>query len=179
LAITIAESRRRIQGTGHGAVRLNGRHDVQEAPKASMRRLADRTRRHDIEWYDFFCTERVALVFPKLFFAQDMAPLVALIASSARLPSDFARPVGGTAGHFGDVAAASALARVADDGGATTLIGFATLCNHRHGHMPRSAALRPGWRSAQWGAHAARHRNAPVDQRGFYGAFARQAPHAA
>ena len=58
-----------------------------------------------IEWYDFFIYgTAAALVFPTLFFAEDMPRYVRLIASFSTFAVGFlARPVGGVVfGHFGD-----------------------------------------------------------------------------
>ena len=58
-----------------------------------------------IEWYDFFIYgTAAALVFPTLFFAEDMPRYVSLIASFSTFAVGFlARPVGGVVfGHFGD-----------------------------------------------------------------------------
>ena len=53
------------------------------APERSMRKLAlTSLAGTSIEWYDFFLYgTAAAIVFPRLFFAADMPPLVALIAS--------------------------------------------------------------------------------------------------
>ena len=58
-----------------------------------------------IEWYDFFIYgTAAALVFPTLFFAEDMPRYVSLLASFSTFAVGFlARPVGGVVfGHFGD-----------------------------------------------------------------------------
>jgi MFS family permease len=81
-----------------------------------------------IEWYDFFIyATAAALVFPRLFFAESLPPLVALMASFSTFAVGFvARPVGAALfGHLGDrvgrkAAFAAALITM---GAATTLIG--------------------------------------------------------
>ena len=58
-----------------------------------------------IEWYDFFIYgTAAALIFPTLFFAEDMPRYVSLIASFSTFAVGFlARPIGGVLfGHFGD-----------------------------------------------------------------------------
>jgi MFS family permease len=58
-----------------------------------------------IEWYDFFIYgTAAALVFPTLFFSDDMPRYVSLLASFSTFAVGFlARPVGGVVfGHFGD-----------------------------------------------------------------------------
>ena len=58
-----------------------------------------------IEWYDFFIYgTAAALVFPVLFFSEDMPRYVSLLASFSTFAVGFlARPIGGVVfGHFGD-----------------------------------------------------------------------------
>jgi MFS family permease len=82
-----------------------------------------------IEWYDFFIYgTAAALIFPTLFFAEDMPRYVALLASFSTFAVGFiARPIGGVLfGHFGDrvgrkAALVTALMMM---GVATTLIGL-------------------------------------------------------
>ena len=135
-----------------------------------------------IEWYDFFIYgTAAALVFPTLFFAEDMPRYVSLIASFSTFAVGFlARPVGGVVfGHFGDrvgrkAALVTALMMM---GVATTLIGL----------LPSYADIGPlapllliflrfvqGLAvGGQWGgAMLLVTENAPSNQRGFYGAFA-------
>jgi metabolite-proton symporter len=135
-----------------------------------------------IEWYDFFLYgTAAALVFPRLFFAADLPPLVALIASFSTFAVGFlARPIGGIVfGHFGDrvgrkAALVTALLMM---GGATTLIG----CLPSHATIGAAAPLLlvvlrfvQGLAiGGQWGgAMLLVTENAPPDKRGFYGAFA-------
>jgi MFS family permease len=81
-----------------------------------------------IGWFDFFLYgTAAALVFPTVFFAEDMPPLVGLIASFATFAVGFlARPIGGVVfGHFGDRVGRKQALVVAllMMGVATTLIG--------------------------------------------------------
>ena len=135
-----------------------------------------------IEWYDFFLYgTAAALVFPVLFFPEDLPAYVALIASFSTFAVGFlARPIGGIVfGHFGDrVGRKSALvAAMTLMGVATTVIGllpsFAQIgviaplalivCRFAQG-------LAIG---GQWGgAMLLVTENAPSNKRGFYGAFA-------
>lgn len=135
-----------------------------------------------IEWYDFFIYgTAAALVFPTVFFAADLSPLVAQIASFSTFAVGFlARPMGAVIfGHFGDrtgrkAALVTALLMM---GVSTTLIGL----------LPTYAAvgvaapimlivLRFAQGLAiggQWaGAVLLATENAPPNKRGFYGAFA-------
>ena len=135
-----------------------------------------------IEWYDFFIYgTAAALVFPVLFFSDDMPRYVSLLASFSTFAVGFlARPVGGVVfGHFGDrvgrkAALVTALMMM---GVATTLIGL----------LPTYAQIGPlapvlliflrfvqGLAvGGQWGgAMLLVTENAPSNQRGFYGAFA-------
>ena len=135
-----------------------------------------------IEWYDFFLYgAAAALVFPTLFFSEDMPRYVSLLASFSTFAVGFlARPVGGVVfGHFGDrvgrkAALVTALMMM---GVATTLIGL----------LPSYAQIGPlapvlllflrfvqGLAvGGQWGgAMLLVTANAPSHQRGFYGAFA-------
>src|SRR5262245_13175371 len=68
-----------------------------EAPEKSMLKVAlTALGGTSIEWYDFFLYgTAAALVFPTIFFAQDMPELVRLLASfSTFAVGFFARPVG-------------------------------------------------------------------------------------
>ena len=135
-----------------------------------------------IEWYDFFIYgTAAALVFPTLFFAEDMPRYVSLIASFSTFAVGFlARPVGGVVfGHFGDrvgrkAALVTALMMM---GVATTLIGLLPSYEQVGPLAPLLLiflrfvqGLAVG---GQWGgAMLLVTENAPSDQRGFYGAFA-------
>ena len=135
-----------------------------------------------IEWYDFFIYgTAAALVFPRVFFPEDMPPTMALILAMATFAAGhFARPVGAVFfGHFGDrvgrkKALVTALMMM---GVATTLIGL----------LPTYVLLGPlapllltvlrftqGLAvGGQWGgAMLLVTENSPENKRGFYGAFA-------
>jgi metabolite-proton symporter len=135
-----------------------------------------------IEWYDFFIYgTAAALVFPILFFPDDMPRYVSLLASFSTFAVGFlARPVGGIVfGHFGDrvgrkAALVTALMMM---GVATTLIG---LLPSYEQIGPLAPVLLIFLRfvqglavGGQWGgAMLLVTENAPSNQRGFYGAFA-------
>ena len=135
-----------------------------------------------IEWYDFFIYgTAAALVFPTLFFSDDMPRYVSLLASFSTFAVGFlARPVGGIVfGHFGDrvgrkAALVTALMMM---GVATTLIG---LLPSYEQIGPLAPVLLIFLRfvqglavGGQWGgAMLLVTENAPSNQRGFYGAFA-------
>ena len=135
-----------------------------------------------IEWFDFFLYgTAAALVFPTVFFAEDMPPLVGLIASFATFAVGFlARPIGGVVfGHFGDRVGRKQALVVAllMMGVATTLIG----CLPTYAMVGATApillvllrfvqGLAVG---GQWGgAMLLVTENAPPGRRGYYGAFA-------
>ncbi|MBV1904917.1 MAG: MHS family MFS transporter [Pseudomonadales bacterium] len=151
--------------------------------ESSMRRVAlTSLAGTSIEWFDFFIFgTAAALIFPQLFFSENMNPTVALFASfSTFAVGFFARPIGGVVfGHFGDkagrkIALVTALMLM---GVATMLIGF----------LPTYAAIGPAAPilltllrfvqglavGGQWGgAMLLVTENAPVNKRGYYGAFA-------
>ena len=149
----------------------------------SMRRLAATALGGtSIEWYDFFLYgTAAALVFPTLFFPEDMPSYVALIASFSTFAVGFlARPVGGIVfGHFGDRAGRKAALVVAMSlmGLATTLIGLLPTYSEIGVAAPLALivcrfaqGLAIG---GQWGgAMLLVTENAPSNKRGFYGAFA-------
>lgn len=135
-----------------------------------------------IEWYDFFLYGvAAAIVFPQVFFAGDLPPLVALFAAFATFAVGFvARPVGGVIfGHFGDKLGrkGTLVTALVMMGSATALIGL----------LPTYAAA-GAWAPAmlivlrfvqglaiggQWGgAMLLATENAPPHRRGFYGSFA-------
>lgn len=135
-----------------------------------------------IEWFDFFLYgTAAALVFPTLFFSEDMPYFVSLIASFSTFAVGFlARPVGGIVfGHFGDrlgrkKALVTALLLM---GGATTLIGLLPTYASIGVAAPLLLMLLRFLQGlavgGQWGgAMLLVTENAPADQRGFYGAFA-------
>ena len=74
--------------------------------EAEMRKLAlTSLAGTSIEWFDFFLYgTAAALVFPVLFFSEDMPRYVSLIASFSTFAVGFlARPLGGVIfGHYGD-----------------------------------------------------------------------------
>ncbi|MEM8766725.1 MAG: MFS transporter [Pseudomonadota bacterium] len=135
-----------------------------------------------IEWFDFFLYgTAAAIVFPTVFFSEDMPYFVSLIASFSTFAVGFlARPIGGIVfGHFGDrlgrkKALVTALMLM---GGATTLIGLLPTYAQLGALAPLllmllrfAQGLAVG---GQWGgAMLLVTENAPADQRGFYGAFA-------
>lgn len=135
-----------------------------------------------IEWYDFFLYgAAAAAVFPTVFFAGDLPPLVALMAAFATFAVGFvARPVGGVIfGHFGDK-----LGRKGTLVTALVMMGFATTLI---GMLP-SYAIAGAWApmllillrfvqglaiGGQWGgAMLLVTESAPSHRRGFYGSFA-------
>jgi len=134
-----------------------------------------------IEWYDFFIYgTAAALVFPKLFFAADLPPFVAQIASFSTFAVGFvARPFGGVLfGHFGDrVGRKRALVT------ALVLMGLATACIGLLPAYVRAGAFAPTLLVAlrflqglavggQWGGAALLAiESAPEGRRGFYGSF--------
>ncbi len=162
-----------------------------DQPDALARRQAEKTIRKvagisligtSIEWYDFFLYgAAAATVFPKVFFAGDLPPLVALMAAFATFAVGFvARPVGGVIfGHFGDKLGrkGTLVTALVMMGVATTLIGV----------LPGHAVV-GAWAplllivlrfvqglaiGGQWGgAMLLVTESAPADRRGFYGSFA-------
>jgi metabolite-proton symporter len=134
-----------------------------------------------IEWYDFFIYgTAAALVFPKLFFAADLPPLVAQIAAFSTFAVGFiARPVGGVFfGHFGDrYGRKRALVT------ALFLMGVATAAIGLLPTYAQVGALAPVLLVAlrfiqgfavggQWGGAALLAiESAPASRRGFYGSF--------
>ncbi|MET0275147.1 MAG: MFS transporter [Phenylobacterium sp.] len=134
-----------------------------------------------IEWYDFFIYgTAAALVFPKLFFAADLPPLVAQIAAFSTFAVGFiARPVGGVFfGHFGD-----RLGRKRALVTALFLMGVATAAIGLLPTYAQVGALAPVLLVAlrfiqgfavggQWGGAALLAiESAPPSRRGFYGSF--------
>jgi len=155
-----------------------GQDQQQNMRRVAMTSLAGTS----IEWYDFFIYgTAAALVFPTLFFSDDMPRYVSLLASFSTFAVGFlARPVGGVVfGHFGDrvgrkAALVTALMMM---GVATTLIG---LLPSYEQIGPLAPVLLIFLRfvqglavGGQWGgAMLLVTENAPSNQRGFYGAFA-------
>ncbi|WP_395670585.1 MFS transporter [Phenylobacterium sp.] len=135
-----------------------------------------------IEWYDFFLYGvAAAVVFPKLFFAGDLPPLVALFAAFATFAVGFlARPVGGVIfGHFGDRLGrkGTLVTALIMMGAATTLIGLTPSYASIGFWAPTIlVALRFVQGLAiggQWGgAMLLVTESAPSNKRGLYGSFA-------
>lgn len=150
---------------------------------SSMRRVAiTALAGTSIEWFDFFLYgTAAALVFPTVFFSEDMPYYVSLIASFSTFAVGFlARPIGGIVfGHYGDrlgrkKALVTALMLM---GGATTLIGLLPTYASIGAFAPVLLMLLrfvQGFAvGGQWGgAMLLVTENAPADKRGFYGAFA-------
>jgi MFS family permease len=135
-----------------------------------------------IEWYDFFIyATAAALVFPSVFFAAQLPPFVALIASYSTFAVGFvARPVGALLfGHLGDklgrkTALAVALVLM---GVATTLVGLLPSYATAGALAPLAlVALRLMQGLAvggQWGgAILLATESAPKSRRGLYGSIA-------
>jgi len=135
-----------------------------------------------IEWYDFFLYgTAAALVFPTLFFPEDMPRYMGLIYSFSTFAVGFlARPIGGILfGHFGDrlgrkAALVTALTLM---GLATTIIGLLPTYSSIGVLAPLALILMRFLQGlaigGQWGgAMLLVTENAPADRRGFYGGFA-------
>ena len=151
--------------------------------ESAMRRVAATSLAGtSIEWYDFFIYgTAAALVFPKVFFPEDLPPLVALIAAFGTFAVGFiARPIGGAIfGHYGDLfgrktALVTALLMM---GVATTMVGFLPTYSTIGIAAPLLLTLLRFVQGlavgGQWGgAMLLVTENAPPDKRGFYGAFA-------
>ncbi len=135
-----------------------------------------------IEWYDFFLYgTAAAIIFPTLFFPDDMPTTVALIASFSTFAVGFlARPLGGIVfGHFGDRVGRKQTLVIALMlmGLATMLIGLLPSYESIGIAAPLTlVALRFAQGLAiggQWGgAMLLVTENAPADKRGWYGAYA-------
>lgn len=153
------------------------------SPEQSMRRVAlTSLAGTSIEWFDFFIyATAAALVFPTVFFAEDMPRSLSLIASYMTFAVGFlARPIGGILfGHYGDrVGRKKTLVfALMMMGIATTLIGLLP-------SYATAGVLAPVMLivlrfvqglavGGQWGgAMLLVTENAPPNRRGFYGAFA-------
>ncbi len=153
------------------------------SPERSMRRVAlTSLAGTSIEWFDFFIyATAAALVFPTVFFAEDMPRYLSLIASYMTFAVGFlARPIGGILfGHYGDrVGRKKTLVfALMMMGIATTLIGLLP-------SYATAGVLAPVMLivlrfvqglavGGQWGgAMLLVTENAPPNRRGFYGAFA-------
>ena len=158
-------------------------HAAELEPSRSMAKLAiTGLAGTSVEWYDFFLYgTAAALVFPTVFFPENLPPAVALIASFSTFAVGFvARPIGALVfGHLGDragrkTALAAALMLM---GIATTLIGL--LPPYRAVGILAPVLLivlrfAQGLAiGGQWGgAVLLITESAPVSRRGFYGSFA-------
>ena len=135
-----------------------------------------------IEWYDFFLYgTAAALVFPTVFFPEDLPPLVGLLASFSTFAVGFiARPIGGVIfGHYGDRIGRKRTLIIAlvVMGVATTLIGCLPPYALAGAAAPivlvvlrfvQGLAI-----GGQWGgAVLLITESAPAHRRGFYGSFA-------
>jgi metabolite-proton symporter len=135
-----------------------------------------------IEWYDFFLYgAAAAVVFPKVFFAGDLPPLVALMAAFATFAVGFiARPVGGVIfGHYGDKLGrkGTLVTALVMMGLATTLIGllpsYATVGVWAPLMLIALRFVQGLAIGGQWGgAMLLVTESAPPNRRGFYGSFA-------
>ncbi len=154
-----------------------------DIPTQNMRKVAlTALAGTSIEWFDFFIYgTAAALVFPSIFFPDDMPEMVSLIAAFGTFAVGFiARPVGGMVfGHFGDRVGrkAALVTALMIMGVATTLIG----CLPTYASIGIAAPLlltvlrfAQGFAvGGQWGgAMLLVTENAPANKRGFYGAFA-------
>jgi MFS family permease len=158
-------------------------HAADFKPCPSMTRLAcTGLAGTSVEWYDFFLYgTAAALVFPTVFFPQNLPPAVALIASFSTFAVGFvARPIGAVVfGHFGDRAGrkTSLVAALMLMGIATTLIGLlppyravGVLAPVLLIVLRFAQGLAIG---GQWGgAMLLITESAPAGRRGFYSSFA-------
>lgn len=134
-----------------------------------------------IEWYDFFVYgTAAALVFPKVFFAADLPPLVAQLAAFSTFAVGFiARPFGGMVfGHFGDLLGRKRALLVAlmTMGLATTAIGLLPTYAAAGVISPLLLVLLRFVQGiavgGQWGGAALMAiESAPAGKTGFYGSF--------
>ena len=135
-----------------------------------------------IEWYDFFIyATAAALVFPSLFFASDVPPLVGVMLAFSTFAVGFiARPIGGVVfGHWGDRVGRKRALVIALMlmGVASTLIGCLPTYQSVGWFAPfMLVVLRFAQGLAiggQWGgAVLLITETAPKEKRGFYGSFA-------
>jgi len=135
-----------------------------------------------VEFYDFFIfATAAAIVFPAIFFPEDVSPLVGLISSFSTFAIGFfARPVGGAIfGHFGDRLGRKRMLVLAMlmMGIATTVIGLLPTYQTIGIAAPILLILLrliQGFAlGGQWGgAVLIIIEDAPKERRGWYGAFA-------
>jgi MFS family permease len=158
-------------------------HAADLKPGRSMARLAcTGLAGTSVEWYDFFLYgTAAALVFPTVFFPENLPPAVALIASFSTFAVGFvARPIGAVVfGHFGDRAGrkTALVAALILMGIASTLIGLLPPYRALGILAPvLLIVLRFAQGLAiggQWGgAVLLITESAPADRRGFYSSFA-------
>jgi MFS family permease len=158
-------------------------HAADLKPGRSMARLAcTGLAGTSVEWYDFFLYgTAAALVFPTVFFPENLPPAVALIASFSTFAVGFvARPIGAVIfGHFGDRAGrkSALVAALILMGVVTTLIGL--LPPYRAAGILAPVLLivlrfAQGLAiGGQWGgAVLLITESAPAGRRGFYSSFA-------
>ena len=136
-----------------------------------------------IEWYDFFLYgTAAAVIFPTAFFPEDLPTMVVLIASFSTFAVGFvARPLGGVIfGHYGDRVGRKKTLVVAlmMMGVATTLIGLLPTYASIGVLAPLMLVLLRFVQGlaigGQWGgAMLLVTENAPVEKRGWYGAYAK------
>ncbi|MCW8195962.1 MHS family MFS transporter [Proteobacteria bacterium 005FR1] len=135
-----------------------------------------------LEWYDFFLYgTAAALVFPGLFFPEDLPAMVVLLASFSTFAVGFlARPLGGIVfGHFGDRIGRKRTLVIAllMMGVATTLIGLLPGYAAIGALAPIALVLLRFIQGVaiggQWGgAMLLVTESAPANKRGYYGAYA-------
>ncbi|MCZ6619684.1 MAG: MFS transporter, partial [Gammaproteobacteria bacterium] len=135
-----------------------------------------------IEWFDFFIyATAAALVFPTVFFSEDMPRNLSLIASFTTFAVGFlARPIGGIVfGHYGDRVGRkkTLVTALLMMGVATTLIGVLPTYATAGVLAPVMLVLLRFVQGlavgGQWGgAMLLVTENAPPNRRGYYGAFA-------
>jgi MFS family permease len=159
------------------------RHDTAIAPQSTALKLAlTGLAGSSIEWYDFFLyATAAALVFPSVFFAATLPPLVALIASFSTFAVGFlARPIGALVfGHIGDRLGrkAALVGALIVMGAATSLIGMLPTYRAAGGFSPLVLVLLRLLQGlavgGQWGgAMLLATENAPAAKRGLYGSIA-------
>ncbi len=156
---------------------------IGDSKERSMRKVAlTSLSGTSIEWYDFFLYgTAAAVIFPTAFFPEDLPTMVVLIASFSTFAVGFiARPLGGVIfGHYGDRVGRKKTLVVALMlmGVATTLIGllptYATIGVFAPLMLVLLRFVQGLAIGGQWGgAMLLVTENAPVEKRGWYGAYA-------
>ncbi len=156
---------------------------IENSKERSMRKVAlTSLSGTSIEWYDFFLYgTAAAVIFPTAFFPEDLPTMVVLIASFSTFAVGFiARPLGGVIfGHYGDRVGRKKTLVVALMlmGVATTLIGllptYATIGVFAPLMLVLLRFVQGLAIGGQWGgAMLLVTENAPVEKRGWYGAYA-------